>query len=160
MAKYKRYKKKKTEKAVAWAWMSRWVRLKAVLVFQQVCGTMGDGEPLAQCYTCGTVVNITKKGGGQAGHFRSRGIGGSSGLYFDERAIRVQCSKCNTWRQGQPTEFRLGLVDEYGEEIVLELERIHKLPSRWGPKEYYGLILHYKAEVAKLLEETGIRKWW
>jgi hypothetical protein len=81
-------------------------------------------------------------------------------LYFDERAIRLQCAKCNGFEGGRYEEFREGLVNEYGEETVKELEKLHKLPSRWGPKEYPGLIEYYKDETERLLKETGIRKWW
>jgi hypothetical protein len=157
----RRYKKKgKTQKQIAWDWMSRWVRLKAVIETCENNPTLSPDFMLAECYTCGALCNIKKKGGGQAGHFRSRGHGGSSGLYFDERAIRLQCAKCNGFDGGRPQEFREQLVREYGEETVRELERLHKLPSRWGPREYPGLILYYKAETQKLLEETGIQKWW
>jgi hypothetical protein len=148
-----------TPKKLAWQWMSRWVRLKDVLDTARRFG-FDKRDMMAQCFTCGAFVCVTKRGGGQAGHFRSRGHGGSSGLYFDERAIRVQCAKCNAWRQGRPDEFREGLVDEYGEETVQELERLHKMPSRWGPKDYPLLTMLYKREVETLLEENGLRKWW
>ncbi len=154
-----RYKKVKTPKSIAWDWMSRWVRLKAVIETSKKFG-FDSRDALAQCYTCGKFVGITRRGGGQAGHFKTRGQGGSSGLYFDDRAIRLQCATCNSFEQGRPKEFREGLVNEYSEETVQELERLHSLPSRWGPREYQGLSLYYETETKKLLEETGITKWW
>lgn len=157
---YKRFRRKpkcKTIKDVAWDWMSRWVRIKAAISLAERWGS-DPAERVGECYTCGVIKDVAYMDGG---HFKSREMGGASGLYFDERAIRVQCKqKCNAFGQGKPTEFRANLVKEYNEETVLELERLHRLPSRWGSREYPGLILHYKAEVKKLLEETGIRKWW
>lgn len=155
--KFKRKKKPKTPKDIAWDWMSRWVRLTAVVALSKKIGC-DPYDRLAECYTCGVIKDVAYMDGG---HFKSREMGGASGLYFDDRAIRVQCKqKCNAFGQGKPTEFRENLVKEYNEDTVLHLERLHKLPSRWGPREYPGLTLYYKTEVEKLLKETGIRKWW
>lgn len=155
--KFKRRKKQpKTEKSIAWDWMSRWVRLTAVVILSNKRG-FDPYDRLGECYTCGKIGDVAY---GDGGHFKSRDIGGSSGLYFDERAIRFQCKQCNSQRQGAPTEFREGLVNEYDEATVQELERLHKLPARWRPRDFPGLILYYKAEVRKLLEETGIKPWW
>lgn len=158
----RRYKRKtpvnqgSKDKKLAWDWMSRWVRLSAVVSLSKKMG-FDPYDRLGECYTCGKIRDVKYM---DAGHFKSRDFGGSSGLYFDERAIRLQCKNCNAHRQGAPTEFREGLVKEYGEAGVIELEQIHRMPSRWGPREFPGLILFYKAEVKKLLDETGIVKWW
>ncbi len=156
MPKHKRRKKKITPKSIAWDWMSRYIRLSAVVALSKKLD-FDPADRLGECYTCGKISDVKYM---DAGHFKSRDIGGSSGLYFDERAIRLQCKQCNAHKQGCPTEFRERLVKEYGEATVLELEQIHRLPARWGPREFPGLILYYQAEVKKLLEETGIRKWW
>lgn len=150
---------KKTEKSVAWDWMSRWVRLSAVVTLSNKMG-FDPYDRMGECYTCGKIGDVKYM---DAGHFKSRDIGGSSGLYFHEKAIRLQCKNCNAHRQGCPTEFRANLVKEFGkhgEAAVQELERLHRLPSRWGPREFPGLILYYQAEVQKLLDETGIERWW
>lgn len=152
----KRRKKVKTAKSVAWDWMSRRVRLLAVVALSKKLG-FDPYDRIGECYTCGKMGDVKYM---DAGHFKSRDIGGSSGLYFDERAIRLQCKRCNAHKQGCPTEFRAGLVKEYCEADVLNLEQIHRLPSRWGPREFLGLTLHYKTEVELLLKETGIRAWW
>jgi len=152
----KRRKKTKTPKSIAWDWMSRWVRLSAVVALSEKLG-FDPCDRLGECYTCGKIGDVKYMDGG---HFKSRDIGGSSGLYFDARAIRVQCKVCNAHRQGCPTEFREGLVKEYNEATVQELEQIHRLPSRWRPREFPGLIMHYQVCVQELLKETGIRKWW
>lgn len=158
----RRYKRKTSvnqgskDKKLAWDWMSRWVRLIAVVALSKK-RLFDPYDRMGECYTCGKIGDVKYM---DAGHFKSRDIGGSSGLYFDERAIRLQCKQCNAHRQGCPTEFREGLVKEYGEATVIELEQLHRLPSRWGPREFPGLIIFYKAEVKKLLEETGIVKWW
>lgn len=158
--KFKRKKKPKTPKSIAWDWMSRWVRIKAVIETCDFIPSLSPKDLIAECYTCGKLASVRKRGGIQAGHWKPRSSGGGSGTYFDERNIRPQCGSCNGFEGGKSEEFRANLVKEYNEETVLELERLHRLPSRWGPREYPGLILYYKAEVEKLLKKTGIRKWW
>ena len=160
MAKWRRKPKKKTDKQIAWDWMSRWVRITAVIETCEQIPTLSPLDLIAQCCTCGKLSSVRKKGGIQAGHYKARGIGGGSGTYFDERNIGPQCGSCNGFEGGRPEKFREYLVEKYDEETVQDLERLHKLPSRWGPRQYPGLILHYKVEVSRLLEETGIKKWW
>lgn len=63
-----------------------------------------------------------------AGHFISRGIGGSSGVYFDERNIHAQGKQCNKWNQGSQIAYRTFMLEKYGEKIVEELEHKHRLP--------------------------------
>jgi len=111
---------------------------------------------IGRCYTCGRVVNVVNN---HAGHFKSRGIGGSSGLYFNVKTIRLQCVQCNAFAQGKPTEFREHLVEEYDEAQVQRLEVLHKVYV-YSMMEIVGLGLHFKAEVEKMCDEYGIKSWW
>jgi len=95
----------------------------------------------------------------QAGHCRSRGSGGLSGVYFDERFIRTQCIQCNGFAQGRPEEFRENLIREYGEEIINEITIKHKTNS-YKTGDLLGLKAYFEQETNRLLEETGIPKWW
>ena len=96
----------------------------------------------------------------QMGHFKPRGSKGGSGTYFNENNLRPQCGSCNAFEGGKTEEYEAKLVIEIGQESVDKLKVLHKLPSPYGPRDYPGLTLYYKAKVQKLLEETGIRKWW
>ena len=60
-----------------------------------------------------------------AGHFMSRGS--SIELAFDERNVNAQAKSCN--RPGGTTraQFREGMVERYGEDVVNELEGPHEL---------------------------------
>ena len=98
-------------------WCSRYVRIKAACDLDPV-------QRLGRCFTCGAVKDVKNM---DSGHYKSRGSGGSSGLYFDVRAIRLQCKRCNGFEQGRPAEFRDGLVAQYGEAIVEHLEILHKV---------------------------------
>jgi len=80
------------------------------------------------CICCGRPLNWNSgKPGGDvdAGHYLSRGA--SIELAFDERNVNAQAKSCN--RPGGTTraQFRVGMVQRYGEAVVGELEGPHKL---------------------------------
>ena len=60
-----------------------------------------------------------------AGHFISRGAGGVSGVYFDERNIHAQSKDCNAFKQGAAQEYREFIIKKYGENMPDELLRKH-----------------------------------
>ncbi len=158
MAKWKFKKKKRTPNPLQKAkkltdkWCSRCVRIKAAIAF-------GDTfyPYLGRCYTCDRVVDIVHKG--DSGHYKSRGMGGSSGLYFNVKTIRLQCKRCNGFEGGRPQEYRERLVEEYGELEVQRLEIIHKVKT-YSYMEIVGLGLYFKEEVEKMCKEHNIRAWW
>ncbi len=158
--KFKRKKKPKTPKSIAWDWMSRWVRLTAVIETCDKFPSLSPKDLIAQCCTCGKLASVRKKGGIQAGHWQPRGSGGGSGTYFHECNVGPQCGQCNGFEGGKPEEFKAYLIKRHNKIIVQELESMHKLPSRWGSREYPGLTLYYREKVEQILKETGARKWW
>lgn len=112
---------------------------------------------LGRCYTCGRVVDVIHKG--DSGHFKSRGSGGSSGLYFDERAIQLQCKACNGFEGGRPAEYRKALVNDYGEEVVQELELKHRV-NTYTLRDIIGLGLYFRDRVQEMCETYNIYPWW
>ena len=80
------------------------------------------------CICCGRPLNWNSgKPGGDvdAGHYLSRGA--SIELAFDERNVNAQAKSCN--RPGGTTraQFRCGMIDRYGVDVVDELEGPHEL---------------------------------
>ena len=80
------------------------------------------------CICCGRPLNWNSgKPGGDvdAGHYLSRGS--SIELAFDERNVNAQAKSCN--RPGGTTraQFRCGMIDRYGVDVVDELEGPHEL---------------------------------
>ena len=130
-------------------WCSRYVRIKAACDLDPV-------QRLGRCFTCGAVKDVKNM---DSGHYKSRGSGGSSGLYFDVRAIRLQCKRCNGFEQGRPAEFRDGLVAQYGEAIVEHLEILHKVRV-YSLNEILGLAIYFKGEVRDMIETQGVLPWW
>ena len=143
--------KKSTDK-----WCSRYVRLRDSIEFFKGRGTTTTPGELVECYTCGKLIE-TKYA--QSGHWKSRGIGGQSGIYFDVRAIHAQCSQCNAFKQGSPKEYTQRMLEDYGQEVLDELELKHKVGS-YSLMQLVGLEMLFKAEVEKMLQEYHILKWW
>ena len=141
--------KRRSAKTETDKWCSRYIRMKAACELNPI-------ERLGRCYTCGVVKDVAYM---DSGHYKSRGSRGHSGLYFDERCIRLQCKRCNGFEGGKPAEFREGLVREYGEDVVQELERLHLVKS-YTEREIYGLGIYFRSEVARMIAEQGVRPWW
>ena len=109
---------------------SRYIRLRDALEY---CKEHGIGleqfyrpeEVIGKCCTCGVVKSwITM----QAGHFKGRGSGGGSGVYFDERNIHLQCKQCNAFRGGNPQVYEVFIIEKYGQEVLDELNRLNHIP--------------------------------
>jgi len=142
-------------------WCSRYIRIRDSIA----CG--GNGE-WGKCYTCGKIVLLPRA---DSGHFKSRGMGGSSGIYFDERAIHLQCKRCNGFEQGRPTEYKEHLIEDQerlhkqdyneltGEELIDVLELKHRVNS-YDLMELTGLELYFKNRVLAWCDEYKIVKWW
>lgn len=132
--------KKKTNK-----WCSRYIRLR---------NARADGT--VECVTCGSLWPVAKI---QAGHFIGRGMGGSSGVYFDARNIHPQCVPCNGFKGGAPKEYEQFMQDTYGQGVIDELRVRHKINS-YTLEQLVGLELYFKQETERLLDELGLKSWW
>ena len=73
------------------------------------------------CISCGAVMGESAPGGaGDAGHFRSRGS--APHLRFSEINCHLQCKRCNRYLSGNVSNYRLGLIERIGIEVVEALE--------------------------------------
>lgn len=68
------------------------------------------------CVSCGTRTSDIWDGG----HFYKAEI--YSGLIFDERNCHKQCRKCNRFLGGNENNYRLRLIEKFGEAFVLQLD--------------------------------------
>ena len=137
--------KRKSEKARAWNWCSKYIRLRDAVA----CHKAHPGRPFGgvACCTCGRVVVWDKNC--DAGHFISRGMGGSSGVYFDERNIHAQCKLCNGFEGGRPHEYEQFMLDKYGQETIDELRFLHK-NRLITHRDVSGYELYYKEAYKEL----------
>ena len=110
-----------------------------------------SAEGYGPCRTCAAWVFWKRA---DAGHFISRGLGGRSGVYFDERNVHLQCKQCNKWKQGAPVEYRKFMLREYGLKTVEELELKDKT-HRYDLRELEGLLLYYTQEA----KDMRVSRW-
>ena len=64
------------------------------------------------CISCGS----TESKIWDAGHFKKAEL--YTGLIFDERNVRKQCRKCNTYLNGNEGEYRKQLIEMFGQKWV------------------------------------------
>lgn len=82
-----------------------------------------------------------------AGHYKKAEL--FTGLIFNEMNVNKQCEKCNTFLNGNESEYRKGLVKKYGEEIVKQLEesadqlRLYK----WDKEEIRNIKKKYQQKL-------------
>ena len=99
------------------------------------------------CISCGKHLS----GKYDAGHyFNSNDY---PALRYDERNIHAQCPRCNSrhWKGGNLLEYRMGLVNRYGEAFVQELERLSRDASKkWTIPELKEVERYYKDKLKAL----------
>ncbi|HDY88114.1 MAG TPA: hypothetical protein ENH82_08390 [bacterium] len=134
-----------TPKQRAWKWCSKFIRLRDALAYCKKVGIdpgLYEIEDLPiECCTCNRVRSFRQM---DAGHFISRGSGGGSGVYFDERNVNTQCKSCNAFHQGAPLEYNDFMKEKYGQEVIDELRRKDKIIHRHASIEHRALAIYYK----------------
>jgi len=105
-----------------------------------------DGE-WCTCYTCDRPIKIGTINC-QGGHAFSKAANGN--IYFDERAIRPQCSYCNCGEEGNHYIFNERLKQEIGlqawNDMYENRKREFKKPRSW----YIDQIDYYKKQIEEL----------
>lgn len=117
-------------------WCNKYVRLR---------DTVAKGW--GYCCSCGKIVV-----NGDAGHFIGKGFGGRSGVRYDERNINLQCRNCNRFHEGNKLEYRKFMLDRYGQDVIDELERLHRTRN-YSLMDLQGLLLYYKQAYEELTDE-------
>ncbi len=88
---------------------------KCWLVFSEyVRRKNADWRGQVECYSCGVKVGWKEA---NAGHFHH------GKLDFSEVNVRPQCVACNLWKSGNLARYATHLVQEIGQEGMVELER-------------------------------------
>ena len=135
-------------KRKAWDWMSKYIRLRDSIAYCKEAGIPLDSG-VGQCCTCGKIISLKQA---DAGHFISRGSGGASGVYFDERNSHFQCRSCNRFHQGKAQEYNDFMLKKYGQEVIDELRVRDKLVTRKASVLHLALYQYYKEEYQKLID--------
>jgi len=124
MGKIKVVKKLKKD---AWAWFSKYIRLK-----------YADNFGVVECCTCGKRDNWKNM---QAGHFVA---GRQNSILFEENGVHVQCYACNVCKNGNTLEYFIFMERRYGREEIERLRRLAKDSKKYTREDYLELIDKYK----------------
>ena len=106
------------------------------------------------CCTCGKVMSRFGSNS-HAGHFIGKGLGGGSGVYYDERNVHAQCHRCNEYEQGNGAEYYPFMLEKYGQEVIDELRMKHRL-TRPHSIDKYGIL--YREKYKELKKKYGLKK--
>ena len=86
-----------------------------------------------------------------AGHYRT--VGANPELRFDERNVHKQCAPCNNHLSGNIINYRTGLLQKVGREVVEWLEGPHEA-KHYTIDELKQLIAHYKLKCKEITKEN------
>ena len=100
-----------------------------------------EGKP---CISCGR----HHQGQNHAGHYLSRGA--HPELALDTRNLNLQCQPCNTHLSGNQINYRKGLIQRYGPELVEWLEGPHE-PKRYTIDDLKRIRDEYRAKLKEIL---------
>ena len=99
------------------------------------------------CISCG------KKGGATfGGHYLS--VGSNPNMRFNFKNISLQCFSCNGPMGSNAINYRLGLVERYGEQFVNDLES-DKDPRQFTLEEVILIGKYYKALCRRMVAENS-----
>lgn len=146
-------------KQKAWKACSKYIRLRDALKYCEERGLdlkqfIRAEDVIGVCCTCGTVKSWSRM---DAGHYKSRGMGGSSGVYFDERNIHLQCKPCNGFEGGRPEEHKQHIIKIYGQDALAEIELRHKILIDMRPLAMAAMKKYYDHEYKMLCQYNGIK---
>lgn len=90
------------------------------------------------CFTCGVKKDWKEQ---QCGHFIRRS---NRNTRWDEQNCHCQCVACNIFKSGNYPVYALNLINEYGAEIIEELNRRGNIIKKWSAEELKDLINKYE----------------
>lgn len=110
---------------------------------------------LCTCYTCGTIKPIKEV---DNGHYMKREHKATRYLLNN---CRPQCKTCNgdTKHNGKQIEFRENLVNEIGENEVIEIERLSKTDIKANYVFYRETSDFFRKALNDLQKELKVKYW-
>lgn len=153
-------KKGKTPKQKASDAMSRYVRLRDAIDYCKEHGIdlsqfARAKDVIGQCCTCPKILSWFRM---DAGHWKGRGLGGGSGVYFDERNVDLQCKTCNGFDGEQQERHKQYILKKRGQKVIDELEIKHRSIPNFSDFAMQATELMYKEKYQQLLKENGLKE--
>lgn len=111
---------------------------KAQKVFNKYIRERDSQDGYFTCISCGRTLTTDQM---DAGHFAP--VKGGSALRFDEYNVNGECKKCNGFDEFHLIGYRRGIIDKYGEGVLLHLEQNARLVKKWSRTELNEIIEKY-----------------
>jgi len=112
---------------------------KAQKVFNAYIRKRDSQDGYFTCISCGRTLTTDQM---DAGHFAP--VKGGSALRFDEYNVNGECKKCNGFDEFHLIGYRRGIIEKYGEGVLLHLEQNARLVKKWSRTELNDIIERYK----------------
>jgi 5-methylcytosine-specific restriction endonuclease McrA len=112
---------------------------KAQKVFNAYIRKRDSQDGYFTCISCGRTLTTDQM---DAGHFAP--VKGGSALRFDEYNVNGECKKCNGFDEFHLIGYRRGIIEKYGEGVLLHLEQNARLIKKWSRTELNDIIERYK----------------
>ena len=94
-----------------------------------------------RCISCGRPITITTC---DAGHYIPRTH--TANIYN----VNAQCRECNRMKDGNASNYRIGLIERYGLPVVDKLEQERHATVKLSDNDYRTLTRFFKQQTAKL----------
>jgi len=107
-------------------------------VFSQYIRQRDSDNGYGQCISCGKILHWKKT---HAGHYINRK---HLSVRFNECNVNLQCISCNTFDEGNPAGYAIGLIKKYGDNILNELMAAKSRKVKWSQTELKKFIKYYQ----------------
>ena len=112
---------------------------KAQKVFNKAIRERDSQDGYFTCISCGRTLTTDLM---DCGHFVP--VKNSSFLRFNEYNCSGECKRCNGFDEFHLIGYRRGIIEKYGEGVLLHLEQNARLIKKWSRTELNELIDRYK----------------
>ena len=111
---------------------------KAQKVFNAYIRKRDSEDGYFTCISCGQTKTTDLM---DCGHFAP--VKGGSALRFDEYNCNGECKKCNGFDEFHLIGYRRGIINKYGESVLIYLEQNARLIKKWSRTELNEIIDKY-----------------
>lgn len=97
-----------------------------------------------RCISCGRPITFTTC---DAGHYIPRTHTATRWNIYN---VNAQCRECNRMKDGNASNYRIGLIERYGLPVVDKLEQERHATVKLSDNDYRTLTRFFKQQTAKL----------
>lgn len=112
-------------------------------IFSKYIRLSNSVDEYCRCFTCDKVMHWKEA---HCGHFQPRT---KSPTRFSESNNYPQCSYCNTFNEGETTEYERRLIDLLGKDAVEDLIRESRQSWKWDRGYLIEKIEFYRTELKR-----------